>query len=67
MGVHLTKHQHNPQAEDMSHLPAVVPLLTTKCLYWGWGCQGADGGLGDVRDIWGVTYEKWRQSIAKYS
>ena len=42
-----TKHQPDPQADQMSCWPAVVPLLTTRCLYWGWvGCQGANEGLG---------------------
>ena len=33
--------------------PAVVPLLTTRCLYWGWGHWLADGGVGGIRGyIW---------------
>ena len=50
----------------LSFRPAVVPVLTTICLYWGWvtsrGWQGAWGCQG----AYGVTYEKWRWSIAKY-
>ena len=46
VGVHLTKHQPDPQADDMSCWPAVVSLLTTRCLYWGGGIKGADGGIG---------------------
>ena len=66
-GVHLTKHQCDPQADDMSCWPIVVPLLTTRCLHWGWGHLGLSGGVGGVREALGVTYDKWRQSIAKYS
>ena len=40
VGVHLTKHQPDPQADDMSSWPAIVPLLTNRCLYWGGGVRG---------------------------
>ena len=42
--VHLAKHHPDPQTDDMLCRPAVVPLLTTRYLYWGWvglGCQGS--------------------------
>ena len=61
VGVHLTKHQPDPQADEMSYLPAVVPLLTTRCLYWGGGCLGADRGcLDPTRGVGGqgITSEK---------
>ena len=68
-GVHLTKHQPDPQADDISCWPAVVPLLTTRCLYWGrvGGIRELTGGAGGIKGHWGVTYEKSRWSIAKYS
>ena len=45
--VHLNKHHPDPQADDMLCWPAVLPLLNTRCLYWGWG--------GGVRELtWGV-------------
>ena len=53
----------DPQADDISCWPAVVPLLTTRCLYWAG--VGASGGMGSVMGHWGVTYEKWRWSVAK--
>ena len=65
-GVYLTKHQPDPQVDDMSCWPAVVPLLTTRCLYWEWRCQGLTWGQQGCRWHWGVTHEKWRQSIANY-
>ena len=53
----------------MSCWPAVVPLLTTRCLYWWWGgaralvglgggvkgCQESAGGVGAVRGHWEVA------------
>ena len=42
-GVHLTTDQPDPQADQMSCWPAGVPLLTTRCLYWGWGHRGTLG------------------------
>ena len=64
VGVHLTKQQPDPLTDDMSCWPAVVPLLTTRSLHWGWRCHGADRECQGA--LW-ITYEKWRQSIAKYS
>ena len=76
VGVQLTKQQPDPQGDDMSCGPAVVPLLTTRCLYWGWGHWGLAGGVEGVRasgvsrgcrgikGTLGVTYEKWWQPIA---
>ena len=32
-----------PKADQMSSWPDIVPLLTTRCLYWG--CQGANRGV----------------------
>ena len=52
VGVHLTKHQPDPQADDMSFWPAVVLLLTTRCLYWGGGIRGLTGGIGGY--IWKI-------------
>ena len=46
VGVHLTKHQSDPQADDMSCWPTWVPLLTTRCLYWGGGIMGWQGCRG---------------------
>ena len=63
LGVHQAKHQPGPQADDMSCWSAVVLLLTTRCLPCWWGSQGPRGGVGAL----GVTYEKWRWTIAKYS
>ena len=53
----------------MSCWPGVVPLLTTRWLYWGWdgGIKGTDRGHRGSQGALGLTYEKWRQSIAKYS
>ena len=48
VGVHLTKHQPDSQADQMSCWPVVVPLLTTRCVYWGG--EGPTGGIGG--DIW---------------
>ena len=64
-GVHLTKHQPDSQTDQMSCWPAVVPLLTTRCLYWGWGWVGASGANKGLRasGCIGVAYEKWRWSI----
>ena len=53
VGVHLTKQQPDPQADDMSCWPAVVPLLTTRCLNWGW-VLGASRGCGGIRGMAGV-------------
>ena len=39
-GVHLTKDWPDPKADQLSCWPEVVPLLTTRCLYWGWGHRG---------------------------
>ena len=63
--VHLTKHQPDPQADDMSCWPAVVPLLTTRCLYWSEG--GVSRGPTGYRGHWGLHMKKLRWSIAKYS
>ena len=75
-GVHLTKHQHDPQADDMSCWPAVVPLLITRTLLgWGGGIKGPTGGVVGVRGHWGLhmtnedgllqsSLENARQSIA---
>ena len=53
-GVHLTKHQSDPQADDMSCWPAVVPFLTTRCLYVvGWGNTGTEGGVGAIEESLG--------------
>ena len=50
--IHLTKHHTDPQADHMLCWPAAVPLLTTRCLYWGLGvsireanrvCRGIGG------------------------
>ena len=60
MGVYLTKHQSEPQADYMSCWPAVVPFLTTTCLYWGGGVKGANGGIGCY--IW-----KMQMIYSKYS
>ena len=68
--VHLTKHQPDPQADQMSCWPAVVPLLTTSCLYWWCRWGGGIKGPMDHRGISGgigVTSENSRWSIAKYS
>ena len=46
-GVHLTKGQPDPQADHMSFRPAVVPLLTTRCLYLG-GMGVSKGPTGHV-------------------
>ena len=35
LGVHLTKGQPDPKADQMSSWPEVVPWLATRCLYWG--------------------------------
>ena len=40
---YLTKHQPDPQTDQMSWWPAVVSLLTTRCLYWRWGIRGWQG------------------------
>ena len=54
-GYNLTKHQPDPQTDDMSCWPAIVPLLTTRCLYWMWGwVQGAGMGHRGVRGHWGL-------------
>ena len=59
VGVHLTKHQPDPQADHMSYRPAVVPLLTTRYLYWGGdGASRVLMGCRGIRGHWGVTYEK---------
>ena len=46
LGVHLTRDQPDPKADQISCWPEVVPLLTTRCLYWDrwvsrghWGCK----------------------------
>ena len=40
--VHLTECQPDPRGDQMSSWPKVVPLLATRCLYWGvhltWVC-----------------------------
>ena len=64
MGVHLTRDQPDSQADQTSCWHAVVPLLTTRCLNWRWGCWG---GQWEHRGYQGFTSEKWRWSIAKYS
>ena len=35
-GVHLTKGQPDPKADQMSSWPDVVLFLATRCLYWGY-------------------------------
>ena len=45
-GVHLTKHQSDPQADDMLWWCEVVSLLTIRCLYWDGGIRGLTGGVG---------------------
>ena len=61
VGVHLTKHQPDPQADDMSCWPVVVPLLTIRCLYWEWGgvvgIRKLAGGVGGVRGIGGYIWK----------
>ena len=50
--VHVTKHQPDPHADEMSYLPAVVPLLTTRCLYQGWGMSvGLTGVFGGQQGV----------------
>ena len=39
--------------------PAVVSLLITRCLYWEWGCQGANRGVGAL----GVLHMKNEDSL----
>ena len=74
-GVHLAKHQTDPQADYMSCWPALLPLLITRCLYWGWDHWGLTGVVGGVRGDWvwhmknedivlQSTLVKLRQSIA---
>ena len=74
VGVHLTKHQPDQQADHLLCWPAVVWLLTTRCMYWD-GALGLTGGVGGVRGHWGLhmknydsvfqsTLEKSRQYIA---
>ena len=46
-------HQPDPWVDDMSFWPAVVLLLTTRCLYWGGsggirGLTGGEGGIGGL-------------------
>ena len=48
VGVHLTKHQPHPQADDMSCWHVVVPLLTTRCLYCSSSVRGTDRGVGGI-------------------
>ena len=56
--VHLTRHQSNPQPDDMSCWPAVVPPLTTRCLYLGWGgVSGASRGVGVAGGIRGYIWK----------
>ena len=57
-GVHLTKHQPDPQADNMSCWPTVVPLLTTRCLSWGLGQWGLAGGVGVSGGIGGIHMKK---------
>ena len=75
VGVHLTKHQPDPETDDMPCWPSVVLLLTTRCLYWGGGVKGADRRHTGVRGHWGLhmknedgllqsTLENSRWSIA---
>ena len=35
-GVHVTKGQHDPEADQISSRPDIVPLLSTRCLHWGY-------------------------------
>ena len=44
VGVHLTKHQPDPQDDQMSHWPAVVLLFTTRCLNRVGGVKWANRG-----------------------
>ena len=64
-GVHLTKHQPDPQADQMSCWCAVVPLLSTRCLYWGWGWGGANEGHMGCQGVSGMTSEKSRWVYCK--
>ena len=50
-GVHVTKQQPDPQVDNMSCSPAVVPLLTTRFLFWDRGCHGASRGCRGVRGV----------------
>ena len=53
--VHLTKHHPETQVYGILCWPAVVPLLTTRCLYWGWSVVGVSGELkGGVGGIGGL-------------
>ena len=56
--VHLTKHHYDTQVDDMLCWPTVVPLLTTRYLYWGWGwgggLRGADRGCMGCWGHWGL-------------
>ena len=45
-GLHLTKGQSDPKADQMPSWPKVVSLLDTRCLYWGQGQWGGVGGVG---------------------
>ena len=64
VGVHLTKHHPDPQANDMSCWPAVVPLLTTRCLYWGGGVRGHWGlHMKNEDSLWQWTHQNLRWSI----
>ena len=78
-GVHMTKHQPDPLANDMSYWPAIVQLLTTRFLYWGrdggGGVKGPTGGVGvsggivrfHMKNEDGLlqsTLENWRYAIA---
>ena len=76
-GVHLTKHQPDPQTDQTSWWPAVVPHLTTRCLHcgWGWRVSGGWWGCRSIRGIGGLdmknadgllqsTLENSRWSIA---
>ena len=56
-GAHLTKHQSDPQTDQMSCWPAVVPLLTSRCLDLGWGCQGANRGCRGIGGIGGYIWK----------
>ena len=49
--VHVTKQQPDPQVDNISCLPAVVPLWTTRFLLWDRGCHGASKAVGAVRGV----------------
>ena len=65
VGVHLTKYQPDPQADDMLCWPAVVPLLNTRCLYWGGASKGLVGSVGRCWGIGGLHMKKMKTVYCK--